>query len=250
MKHDRAARQLPALLAGELSGERRAELDEHLRRCPECREWAATYGFLAGALEGGLVADHPSSEQMAQLAVDPELLTSPERERLLSHLEECAGCRQELEATREALDGARPAAAVVHLGRSWMPRPAALRAALAAGLILALAVTLAVVRRDGGPEPAVVQAAPAAPPEPLEPAAVVAGEPDRQVAGEQLSGRRLIEAPRVLTASSVALASGSDITLRAGEMVVLRDGFSAGAEATLGVEIVPAAGPAKPGSPS
>ncbi len=239
MRHSEAIRHLPDLLTGTLTGDRQTETAEHLAGCDSCQGWAETYRFFSDALLADDAAEHPSSEQLAHLAVDAELLTEPERERLASHLEGCDECRRELRLSREALAGARQGPAATRLlPFRLVSRPAALRLALAASLILAVAVTFVVSRRDGaGNEIAAAPVAIAAAP----PAAVIAriAAVDRALAGNRLTGIQVIEASGAITASSVAIESGGDITLRAGEMVVLGDGFSIGSTATLGVEITP-----------
>ena len=278
MRHREAQRHLADLLAGELGGDQRAAVERHLAGCEACSGWSETYGFLADALPADPAIEHATSEQLAHLAVDAELLTAVERERLATHLEDCADCRHELEITRAALADARRPASVV---RFPLPAPSAAtarRLALAASLILAAAVTF-VALRQGGDEtgrPATAVAAEVVPteifraaavwPEPLRldgvgpgvlqaaavrrpaarrssaPAAVPA---DRRLSGDVLLGNQLIEAPRLIAAGAVSIGAGSAITFRAGEMVVLEDGFSIGSTATLGVEIMPATGAAE-----
>ena len=280
MDHREASRLLPDLLSGPLPDERRAALEAHVEECTECREWSETYGFLTDALSGNHESEHPSSEQLAHLAVDAELLTAPERDQLAEHLEGCADCRRELELSREALVAARRRPTVLSFPLR-RPSPAvAARLALAASLILALAVTFVALRPgkvERGPvtaalpepaptapaeavfpEPSAVEAVPettataatalpvAAPREssPVEatpptavPGAVVAAAGERPGPVDELRVHRAVEIPDVIDASAMAIENGSVVTLRAGEMVVLGDGFSIGSSATLGVNV-------------
>ena len=278
MRHREAIRHLSDLLFGELDDELRAAVEEHVGGCERCRGWSETYGFLAEALRADPPAEHATSEQLAHLAVDAELLTGVERDRLSAHLDECDDCRQELEITRGALADARRPASVVRFPLPVPSAPTRRRLALAASLVLAVTVTF-VALRHGGDEPGrpatavtaeIVQTesfrAAAVRPEPLRlddvrPRAALAAPArrpiarrstapatvptDRRLSGDVLQGTQLIEAPRLITAGAISIGAGSEITFRAGEMVVLGDGFSIGSTATLGVEIMPAAGDAE-----
>jgi anti-sigma factor ChrR (cupin superfamily) len=245
--HRRASRLLADLHGGQLTAERRAELSEHVAGCAECRGWSETYEFLSAALSGASEAEHPSSEQLAHLAVDATLLTGPERDQLADHLEACADCRRELELCRGALASARRPAPVTRLPLRLPSSLGARHWALAASLILALAVTFIAVRPDGS-ERVRVTTAPAAAVPPTEPTVIAAADPGvRQLAGDRLEGHQLIEAAHIINASALTIGNDSDITLRAGEMVVLGEGFSIGSSATLGVEIAVQSA-AEPGS--
>ena len=244
MRHREASRQLVDLLAGDLSADRQSELAEHLEICEECRDWSETYGFLSDSLRADDEADHPSSEQLAHLAVDAESLTAPERGQLATHLEECDECRRELELSREALAAGREEPAVARLPLRLPSRAVALRLALAASMALALGLAFIANRSnsaDHGP-PAVSDAQ--LPGRPVAGAlgagqrAAAHGDQDRRLDEEDLVGTQVIEAEGVLAANS-NVQSGSDITLRAGEMVFLGDGFSIGSSANLGIEIAP-----------
>jgi hypothetical protein len=60
---------------------------------------------------------------------------------------------------------------------------------------------------------------------------------DRTLWGENLDGQQVISADRSLSAASVQVASGAQITFRAGEVVALGDGFSVGPNTAFTVEI-------------
>ncbi|MFQ5351317.1 MAG: zf-HC2 domain-containing protein, partial [Thermoanaerobaculia bacterium] len=272
MNHRQATRHLGDLLTGELAGDRRDELTAHLERCEECRGWSETYGFLSDALRADREAEHPASEQLAHLAVDAALLTAPEREHLAAHLEECSDCRRELELSRDALADSRKRLTVARFPVRLPASATARRLALAASLILAASLTIHTRRPEvahRGPDSASTVAATApVSPRVAEPVTVPASPPAtapvteppsvrrsplstrthpvtprdtaRALSGSRLAGIQVIEAPGVLTANSIAIENGSEITLRAGEMVVLGDGFSIGSSASLGVEILEA----------
>lgn len=242
MNHREAQRQLSDLLAGEVGDARRAELEAHLEECADCRDWSETWEFLSRALEAGHEAEHPSSEQLARLAVAAERLTAEESERLEAHLEECGDCRRELQLSRQAVTAARRGATVVPFRLRPPSRATAWRLALAASLILALALTFLVARPDGvggGPVTAAVD------PEIGRPAT----ESAPASAGEGVVEPAAVttESPSVVTAD-YSIDSGA-VTLRAAEMVVLGEGFAIGTSASLGVEVTKTAS-AEPRRPS
>lgn len=209
MEHQQAIQRLPDFDSPWLADSERQELQAHLESCAECREWRATYLLLARTLgtDHGL-QQHPPSEFLARQAVDPEWLTDVMDEQLREHVDVCQSCRDEIEAARLALINARtgrrdptPASR-----RVWLP--------LAAGLILALALSLLWVRPQSGDDPQ-----------------------ERFVSGDSLAGTQVIRAPKSITVSSASVASGGDVTLSAGEEVILSDGFSVDSGATLTIEI-------------
>jgi hypothetical protein len=57
-----------------------------------------------------------------------------------------------------------------------------------------------------------------------------------------LDGSRVFEAEERLEVARVTIADGADITFRAGEHVVFRDGFRVGPKAKLAVDVVGAPG--------
>lgn len=286
MDHQEASRLLPDLLSGRLRDDRRAGLEAHLDECADCREWSETYDFLADALSGERETMHPSSEQLAHLAVDDELLTAPERDRLAAHLEGCADCRRELRLSHGALAAARREPSVLRFPLRLPTQAAPAWLALAASLILALAVAFFALRHDGfepgpvtaalpepeateanSPEPSLAEAAPVEaiapggepavealprPPSPVttpQPEVAVADAGDRPGPTDGPRGGLGTELPDVIDATAMAIATGSAVTLRAGEMVVLGEGFSIGSTATLGVQIANQSA-AAPGSAS
>jgi hypothetical protein len=59
----------------------------------------------------------------------------------------------------------------------------------------------------------------------------------RSLSGGSLRGTQVIDAPKSITATSMTIASGSNVALRAGESVAFGDGFSVGSDASFSVEI-------------
>jgi hypothetical protein len=195
----------------------------HVESCRECRTWVDTYRLVAAATGSPVDrgADHPSSKRLADYAVDPGRLGDSERERVNEHLESCRPCRESARLAAEAVSAARwERASPVPLAET---RPLAAHFALAASLVLL--VGLAWVLR---PEPVSTVGT-----------EVVAAE---ELSHESLSGSHLIEATGSITADWVTLETGSDVTFRAGEVVVLSDGFAVGSGASFQVEIGPPTG--------
>ncbi|MCP4201135.1 MAG: hypothetical protein GY769_04295 [bacterium] len=63
-----------------------------------------------------------------------------------------------------------------------------------------------------------------------------------QLSHERLSGIHVIEATGSITAAAVTVETGGDVTFRAGDVVVLSDGFAVGDGASFQIEIAPPAG--------
>jgi len=131
--HERTQQLLPWLVNGTLEDAERQAVEEHLAACAECRgELAATREAFAAYsahlppevvmayAEDGDAAAYPAPGEAGQ----PRML---ERQLVERHLEQCAGCRDDVEMTRESLgalagesgaaDGASSAVATVPLQR-------------------------------------------------------------------------------------------------------------------------------------
>lgn len=213
MKHDDARQLLDDYLAGGLEGAERGEIEEHLERCADCREWVEESRLFARALGTG--DEHPTSDQLARQAVDPGLLEPLEQRRLADHLRRCEACRRQLELTASALGAARessPRRRAAGLA-AVLPRALPARLALAASVILALALGLV-------PRPAETPGDARA---------------DLVLSDEDLRGSQVVVATGSVVASSV-IEAGSDVVIRAGESVVLGNGFAVSPGARFAVE--------------
>ena len=222
MRHDDAIQLLDDYLSESLGPGECAELEEHLDGCADCRAWLDDYRLFAAALAGE--AEHPTSDQLARRAVESELVEPSEQAWVGEHLEECGDCRRQLELTARAVAGARerPRRWSVFGGASPLPKPVAVRLALAASLLLVVTLGF-VLWPSAGPSTAGNGA-----------------QQDLVLSADDLQGSRVVEAPGSVTAESV-IESGAEVVIRAGETVVLANGFSVSSGASLVVE---AGGPA------
>ena len=208
MKHEETMQLLVDLEEGRLRGPEREEVIEHARSCDKCRDWSETFQLFSLALSPGSVS-HASSELLARFASEPDRLSAPDAKALKMHLETCGSCRQGVEATREALRQARRRSG----DRMDSMRFYAGRLAIAAAAVLGIALTF-FMSSPGAVQPV-----------------------DRSLTDDSLSGVHLIEATSSITASAVAVERDGDVTLRAGDSVVLGDGFSIGENARFTVEV-------------
>lgn len=216
---DHDLQRLERHAAGELGGSDRDELLRHVDGCAECRSWLEIYQLLAQGLAGEIsVAGHPSSEQLARYCVEPDSLTEPERGRIAEHLINCRECAREHSLTSSAVDEARRGPKVL----AFAPKPPArwrpLFQDLAAAAVLLAASLGFTLSQIEWPDPAV-----------------------QRLAGGHLSGIEVVRAVESITATSTTIESGGDVTFRAGETVVLGEGFSIGENVSFRVEIVKAA---------
>ncbi len=141
MDHDEASLYVAELVRGDLAPERRAAVEAHLRDCADCRELAQAAELLAETmLARGPVAsgDHPQSETLVELASNPERLAAAETRRIEQHLTTCRHCAEDVASARAVLAPSGQLAAFRRpaLARAW--RSANGRAALAAGIVLAV----------------------------------------------------------------------------------------------------------------
>jgi hypothetical protein len=105
VEHETAASLLTDYALGRLSAERRPDLELHLASCPECRGVVATIGAARAELAAGagpLFEPHPTAEELAGLAVDPEGLDPDQRARIGAHASVCPTCAREVELARAA----------------------------------------------------------------------------------------------------------------------------------------------------
>lgn len=183
------------------------------------RAWGEDYQAFAAAL-ADLGEEHPSSERLALLAVEPARVPREESVALEEHAESCPACRRQLELTRAAIAHGRGERRVETSPRRRAAGPARWpqRLAWAAALIAVLGVGFAAFRGDlGGWQ---------------------RGGASRL--SENVSGTRVVEVPDTLLAAT-AIEDGGDVSFRAGRSVILGNGFSVGSDVRLTVEI---AGPA------
>lgn len=242
--------RIPAAARAELEREILDELRQALSR-PDFDPPGGALGFVeAVTLQHVVVwqrdrktgeSVHPADDLLVRSAVAAGLLSAPERQRLEAHLAGCRACREMVALAGDALSSARR----VETGRG--PRPLVFRAApwlaLAALPILALALAF-LIRPAALPEDPVAREAVAPGSDAAVPGAPAAdwptvptGEGVATVAGDPLSGTRRVEARRAIVATGVTIEADSEVTFRAGEVVVLGDGFAIAAGAALTIEI-------------
>jgi anti-sigma factor RsiW len=230
MSHREAVDRLSVFASGELDAATASSLEQHVGRCPRCREWLEMHRLLEGALgdEVGVGGEHPDSDLLALCAVRPEELFETDRADLRQHLDRCATCRQEVDLLRAAVHDARPAhpEPVSIAGRMPRFRAPVRRVLLAAGLCI-LALGLGAVYLSLVPGVAPLPDGPAAPggAAPAEQVAE-AGESDGdRLSDLELEDAHLIESDRSLTVTNVKVKPGARVTFRVGEVAAFGDGF-------------------------
>ncbi len=181
-------------------------LNTHVESCTECQDWSHTYQFIAEVLS----EEHPSSDRIAHFAMYPSSLSTEDASSIENHCTNCESCRDQLEVTRGAFEATFSTSQPRLLNRTYF-----YRAALAA--VLLLAVTLTWVTRSPMISPDTLAS--------------------RALVGNQFNGTHLIESEGGLTATGVTVESGGDVTFRAGDSVVLGDGFSIAANADFRIEL-------------
>lgn len=224
LEHREARARLSDLAAGRLDEPELGELQAHVAGCAVCQGWLEAHALIAGVLReepGPIWEDHPTADRLAQYSVAERRLSEHERRRLSRHLVACADCRTAVELSREAVAAAAPPAAS---GRgqgwpaAWLPPP--LRLPLAAAALLALLLV------------------------PLALIGVRQGRADQTVSGKTFYGREAISARRSLTLEDTRIQSGASVTLEAGEVVMLGNGFSVDVDASFTAEVIPDRRPA------
>jgi hypothetical protein len=189
---------------GTLGRAERTRVEDHLEACRDCSDWLETYGLLSTCLGASEPsgADHPTSEQLAELALGSDI-GDPD---LMDHLDSCDGCREAVRLSGAAMAGGA--------ARTRPLTPSNRRfAMLAAAAVVLVALGLGFRLSVGHPTD------------------------DYQLSDVSLSGVRRVEAVRNLSASDVTVERGSTVRFRAGESVTLAQGFSVGSGARFSVEL-------------
>lgn len=123
----------------------RQRLAAHMAACPGCRREAAALSSLARSLRAQGDLDHIPIEQLVRLHERDRSLSLVRRAALRAHLDDCAACREDLEALRLASRQETPAWRVE--ARAWAP------ALAAAVLILCVGVGIVGTIRSAAPPP-------------------------------------------------------------------------------------------------
>ena len=137
----------------ELSAEERAEVDAHLTECEECaRTFWALDRFMAKLWKIGeqrrMSLVHPTEEELIHLAVDPSLLQTAQRTRILAHLkrDRCAPCERVYWSILESEQEIRHQEKEEARTRVWEIAPAWRKPAFALALVL-LVIQAAEIRQ-------------------------------------------------------------------------------------------------------
>lgn len=123
---------LPWLGARRLDGAEARKVEDHLARCEECSDVAASIASMSRSLRGA-ASEHIGAEELVEWEEGRLREDAARCARIEVHLAACAECRQDLEALRGA-----------HVASASRPR-AARRWALAAAAVIAIGATLSVV---------------------------------------------------------------------------------------------------------
>lgn len=212
MPHAELEMMLSEYADGSLGQRMHEEVEAHVARCDRCGEWLETYRLLQASL-GGEGGEHPSAEELARCA----LTDQAGGDDLQEHLGGCDDCRREIALTRSAVANARDESsselATTLRNPWWRPKVNALVAAAAAVLVVAVALPRFLSRHGGGIF-------------------------DRAaLADEFMTGNHVITAADSITAVRTEVVNGADLTLRAGKVVELGDGFSVDSGANFKIEI-------------
>lgn len=88
---------------GRLDRPRHAEVEAALAASSELRELSRTYWLLSAVIrEQARTADHPSADEIVQLALGPDQIDDESQARLSQHLDSCQSCADQLNRTRQA----------------------------------------------------------------------------------------------------------------------------------------------------
>ncbi len=221
MSHSEMNLQLADYAAGGLEPKARGRLEEHLTECADCAEWLATYRLLSSGIE---TDTHPSSRLIAEFALAADNVSQFERGRILDHLETCTDCAREVDLSRKAVRAARAEPAWQAAADADRKRPferlqlwartqveSPMRLAAAAGLILAVVIGTGVL---------------------LSPA-----DSGGSSSTTALHGTSVLEAGDQILMADTSVEKGADVTVRAGTVVALGEGFSVASDASLTIEL-------------
>ncbi len=214
MNHLEAQTRLVDLSEGTLKRSLRRETEAHVSECGECQDWLATRKLLNS--ECLMRPTHPSSEQIALVALEPSSLSPEARGKLENHLDECKACRQEQKLTREALEKAKQP-----MDSDWSTsNQSAIRGAFQRNPVLVRVAALLAVLVGTGLLIRWEQLT----------------EYETRISNLQIEGTKTIEVEGRLLASNVEVDRDSRLVLRAGDTVMLGEGFSVGNGASLVIE--------------
>lgn len=140
MTHEETIGRLPSFVEGRLAEAEHTQVDRHVAGCEDCRSLAEGYRVIARALReeaSSRTGEHPSSEALVAFALSASGLDPAERLQVERHLEGCAACFADVEATRaaERLAESHVTERVAPRARAGVPRWLA-AAAMVAGVLL------------------------------------------------------------------------------------------------------------------
>jgi len=105
MNHEETMGRLPGFVEGRLPEAELAVVLRHLDGCDECRALAEGYRVIARALRSEAASggsEHPSSEALVAFATELTTIDPAERLQVARHLDACAACAADVDATRAA----------------------------------------------------------------------------------------------------------------------------------------------------
>ncbi len=102
MDHDRAEGLLADFVDENLEDQVAAEVEQHIEGCQKCAEWLAWYPELKSALL--IDSGHPSSEDLALVAVGSQDMAEADRLGVEEHIGECSACRDLVSRSQSALE--------------------------------------------------------------------------------------------------------------------------------------------------
>ena len=226
MDHHEAERYLLDFASGALDRSVRNAVIAHVENCVDCRAWLETYDLFAGRSATDPGSDHPNSEFLSLCTVCPEEINEPENSTLREHLDGCASCQREVKLVREAVQAARPE--VPCSTKTVLPRPSYPWWRLAAAAcVAALALGLFFAAETRNPERAGVR---------FNDSEIAIDERRQRWPGasveeifeKELGGTRLIEVEGSLALNRVKIKNGARITILAGDVITIGNGFQVG----------------------
>lgn len=214
MNHKRARVLLSDYSHSRLETDVRLEVEAHLDHCPKCSRWLETFSLLRSVLsQGSPTSAHPSSEALARLAVDPADLTEQERSQLDEHIGACSKCSELVALASQSVSEESEGQGVISIqSQEARLAPRHLLGLAAVFMIAVLGVIFSL--NQSGP----------------------ADSLHAQLTNKAISHREVISAESI-TATTVSLKGGADVTLRASGSVALGDGFVVEPGASLTVEV-------------